>query len=106
MSPRSTGNGSKKAPKAAAVEKRKVTLVVPRLEAADVVATGDFTGWSVDEGVHLKQRRDGCWTAALSVTPGEHQYRLVVDGQWRNNPGAERRVANGFGSENDVIVVD
>ena len=84
---------------------RRVTLVVPGLEAADVVVTGDFTGWS-REGVRLQKRRDGCWTTTLSVTPGEHEYRLLVDGQWRNNPGAERRVANGFGSENDVIVVD
>jgi 1,4-alpha-glucan branching enzyme len=105
MSPRSSNNGSKKTQKAPA-EKRRVTLVVPRLEASDVVATGDFSHWSPVDGVRLKKRRDGCWTAALSVTPGEHQYRLLVDGQWRNNPGAERRVANGFGSENDVIVVD
>ncbi len=102
MSPRSTGQA--KAPKANG-SKRRVTLVVPGLEASDVVATGDFTEWSV-EGVRLKRRSDGCWTAALSVTPGEHQYRLLVDGQWRNNPAAERRVANGYGSENDVIVVD
>ena len=82
---------------------RRVTLVVPRLEAANVVATGDFSGWSA-EGIRLKRRRDGCWEAALAVSPGEHQYRLLVDGEWRNNPGAERRVPNGFGSENDVLV--
>ncbi len=109
MSPRSPeskapkSNGSK-APKANG-SKRRVTLVVPALDAADVVATGDFTEWS-SEGVHLKRRSDGCWTAALSVSPGEHQYRLLVDGQWRNNPAAERRVANGLGGENDVMVVD
>ena len=34
---------------------RRVTLVVPRLEAANVVATGDFSGWSSD-GIRLKQR--------------------------------------------------
>ncbi len=107
MSPRSTSQS--KAPKAngskANGSRRRVTLVVPGLEASDVVATGDFTEWSA-EGVRLKRRSDGSWTAALSVSPGEHQYRLLVDGQWRNNPGAERRVANGYGSENDVIVVE
>lgn len=82
---------------------RRVNLVVPRLDATHVVATGDFSAWSA-EGIRLKRRRDGCWAAALAVSPGEHQYRLLVDGEWRNNPGAERRVPNGFGSENDVLV--
>ncbi len=82
---------------------RRITLVVPGLDAAKVVATGDFSGWSTD-GIRLKRRPDGCWEAALAVSPGEHQYRLLVDGEWRNNPGAERRVPNDFGSENDVIV--
>jgi 1,4-alpha-glucan branching enzyme len=87
--------------------KRRITLVVPELDAGAaraVVATGDFNGWS-GEGVRLKRRRDGCWTATVSLDSGEHQYRLLVDGEWRNNPGAERRVPNGFGSENDVVVV-
>lgn len=87
------------------MRRRRVTLLVPRLDAAHVVATGDFTGWS-SEGVRLKRRSDGCWSAAVAVTPGEHQYRLLVDGEWRNNPGAARRVPNGFGSENDVFVVE
>lgn len=86
------------------MKNRRVTLVVPQLEAADVVATGDFTGWSAD-GLRLKRRKDGCWSATVSLAPGEHQYRLRVDGEWRNNPGAERRVPNEFGSENDVLVV-
>ena len=86
------------------MKKHRVTLAVPRLEAAAVVATGDFTGWST-EGVRLKRRPDGGWSAAVELTPGEHQYRLLVDGEWRNNPGAERRVPNGFGSENDVVIV-
>jgi hypothetical protein len=84
---------------------RRVTLVVPRLEAGHVVATGDFTSWS-REGVSLKRRSDGGWSAAVTVAPGEHQYRLLVDGEWRNNPAAQRRVPNGFGSENDVFEVE
>ncbi len=83
---------------------RRVTLVVPRLDAAAVVATGDFTGWS-GEGVRLRKRRDGSWSATVTLAPGEHQYRLIVDGHWANNPGAERRVPNGYGSENDVVMV-
>lgn len=99
------GRRSEDAARPPHVKPKRVTLVVPRLEAADVVATGDFTSWS-REGVRLKRRSDGGWSAAVTVAPGEHQYRLLVDGEWRNNPAAKRRVPNAFGSENDVFVVE
>jgi 1,4-alpha-glucan branching enzyme len=86
------------------MRRQRTTLVVPGLEASDVQVTGDFTGWSA-EGVRLKRRRDGCWATTVTLAPGEHEYRLLVDGEWRNSPAAERRVANGFGTQNDVLVV-
>jgi hypothetical protein len=100
MSPKPRTEPSKTRPPA----KRRVTLVVPVGDAGAVVATGDFTGWST-EGVRLKRRPDGAWSVDLSLAPGEYQYRLFVDGEWRNNPAAGRRIANAFGSENDVLVV-
>jgi hypothetical protein len=96
---RGEGNGG-----ARPAAKRRVTLVAGVGEAGQVVATGDFSGWS-QGGVALKRRKDGAWSATLSLEPGEYQYRLLVDGEWRNNPDAERRVGNGYGSENDVLTV-
>lgn len=83
---------------------KRVTLVATVSDAKEVVATGDFTSWST-EGVRLKSRPDGTWAATLQLAPGEYQYRLRVDGRWENNPAAERRAANAFGSENDILVV-
>lgn len=83
----------------------RVELFAPVGEAGSVIATGDFTGWST-EGVVLKRRTGGAWSASVLLAPGEYQYRLLVDGQWANNPAAERRIANEFGSENDVLVVE
>ncbi len=84
---------------------RRVTLIAPINGPVEVVvATGDFSNWS-SEGVRLERGADGRWSATLQLKPGEYQYRLIVDGQWANNPGAERRVGNAFGSENDVLVV-
>jgi hypothetical protein len=84
--------------------RKRVTLVATIGGATEVIATGDFTGWSV-EGIPLKSRRDGTWAASLQLPPGEYQYRLRVDGRWENNPAAERRAANAFGSENDILTV-
>jgi hypothetical protein len=85
-------------------QKSRVLLVAPIAEATTVVATGDFTGWS-SEGVPLKRRRDGAWTKTLYLLPGRYEYRLFIDGHWGNNPAAEERSGNAYGSENDVLIV-
>lgn len=84
--------------------KRQVWLRV-RADGAGVVSvTGEFTGWSA-EGVRLKRGTEGLWRARLSLPPGEYQYRLLVDGQWRDHEEAERRVPNPYGSQNAVLTV-
>jgi 1,4-alpha-glucan branching enzyme len=84
--------------------KSRVTLVAPVGEAAEVVATGDFTNWS-SEGIRLKRRRDGAWSTTLHLLPGRYEYRLLVDGHWGNNPAAPEHSGNQYGSENDVLTV-
>jgi hypothetical protein len=82
---------------------KSVTLVAPVREAREVVATGDFNSWSA-EGVR-EDRPDGTWGGAAArarrvpVPPASGRSR------WENNPAAERRAANAFGSENDILVV-
>jgi AMP-activated protein kinase-like protein len=83
-------------------------LAVPylvRLESArDVVLTGDFTGWT-PTGIPLTRGPNGQWSTTLQLRPGEYQYRLIVDGEWRNDPQAVKRVPNPYGSENSVLNV-
>jgi 1,4-alpha-glucan branching enzyme len=76
-----------------------------RFPAADEVAiTGDFAGWD-PEGIPLHHDGEANWYATLELLPGEYQYRLRVDGEWRDDPEAEVRVPNPFGSENGVLRV-
>lgn len=84
--------------------KKRVPLVIQGIEGKDVAVTGDFTGWSED-GVRLTRGPNSEWRATLELEPGEYQYRLRVDGQWRDVPQAERRVPNPYGSENGVLTV-
>lgn len=85
---------------------RKSVPLVVRVEGAKSVAvTGEFNRWS-PEGVPLSQIHDGEWAVNLDLPPGEHQYRLIVDGEWRDDPSAKRHVPNPFGTENCVLKVD
>lgn len=79
-------------------------FVVKLAGARAVSVTGDFVGWSA-EGIPLHQIQSGEWAVNLTLEPGDYQYRLKVDGDWRDHPEAVRRVPNPFGSENCVLTV-
>lgn len=84
--------------------RRRVPLVVKEGNAEEVRVTGDFTDW-VKEGIRLSHDGDGLWRTVLPLDPGEYQYRLLVDGEWRDHADATERVANPFGSQNCVLKV-
>jgi 1,4-alpha-glucan branching enzyme len=83
---------------------KKVPLRVRAEGAKEVVLTGDFTQWAKDK-VRLTPSAGGEWTTQLELAPGEYQYRLIVDGEWRDHAEAAQRVPNTFGTQNCVLVV-
>ena len=83
---------------------RRVPIIVKETVAEEVRVTGDFSDW-VKDGVRLSHDGNGEWRTVLPLEPGEYQYRLLVDGQWKDHTEATERVANPFGSENCVLRV-
>src|SRR5689334_2156000 len=95
---------SMQAAKAAKTSARLVSIDVRAEDAKKVAITGDFNRWA-KEGMPLSQSGKSSWRTVLELLPGEYQYRLIVDGQWRDHPEAQKRVPNPFGSENCVLTV-
>jgi hypothetical protein len=83
---------------------KKVPLRIRAEGAKEVVITGDFTQWAKDK-IRLTPAAGGEWITLLELAPGEYQYRLIVDGEWRDHPDAARRVSNAFGTQNCVLIV-
>lgn len=81
--------------------RKRVAFSYHAPEASEVFLCGTFNGWSVDR---TPMRRDalGGWKAQLMLPPGAYEYRLRVDGAWTDDPAAERRVPNTFGTWNCV----
>jgi hypothetical protein len=74
-------------------------------QAVRVAVTGDFARWD-PEGIALTRGPGGVWVGEIELQPGVHHYVFVVDGtRWEPDPSAPSRVADGFGSENSVLVV-
>ena len=86
-------------------KKQKVTFAYAAPDAQTVLVAGDFTGWQ-QAPITLKKDKQGVWKKTVSLEPGEYEYRLLVDGQWRDDPQCPNRQPNQFGGQNCVCVVD
>jgi hypothetical protein len=83
---------------------KKVPLRIKVEGAKEVVLTGDFTQWAKDK-IRLTPASGGEWITVLELAPGEYQYRLIVDGEWRDPSDAVRKIGNPFGTQNAVLIV-
>ena len=45
---------------------------------------------------------EGVWKTTVALPPGSHQYRFIVDGEWRDDPKCTLRVANPYGTQDTV----
>ena len=70
--------------------------------ARQVYLAGDFNNW---DPTALPMQRDdkGTWWVVVKLSPGRHEYKFVVDGQWTADP-ANPITAGAYG--NSVIQVD
>lgn len=86
---------------------REVDVVFVAPAAATVSVVGDFNGWDPRRNPMSRGAKREMWRAKLVLPPGVYQYSFVVDGTvWEKDPQAENFLADGFGGENSVIIVD
>jgi 1,4-alpha-glucan branching enzyme len=74
-------------------------------QASNVSLVGCFNGWN-PQATRLTKNSGGVWTCVVSIEPGEHQYRFIVDEEWRDDPLNAKRCYNEFGTENCVLIVE
>jgi 1,4-alpha-glucan branching enzyme len=75
--------------------------------ATSGILLGDFNNWDFNNGVALKQQKDGSFKASVSLQSGSYEYRyLLNDGRWVNDTQASKYIYNPeFSVENCVIEV-
>ena len=72
--------------------------------AHEVCVAGTFNDWR-PEVTPMRHDTKGDWTVELLLRPGAYEYRLLVDGQWKDDPMAKRFVGNAFGGLNCILEV-
>ena len=85
-------------------DKQKITFTYFAPQAGSVLVAGDFTRWEASP-ISLVREKGGNWKTTVALKPGKYQYRLLVDGQWQNDPACPDVQPNEFGSANCVISV-
>jgi chromosome partitioning protein len=79
-----------------------VTLY-PRAET--VAIAGDFNNWQPATTPMQRVGETGVWQAKMKLPHGTYRYRLVVDGQWQQDPYNERSELNPYGEYNSILEV-
>lgn len=85
-------------------KRRRVTLSLDAPHAKEVSLMGDFNNWNAKTHP-MKKNESGVWKKTVMLQPGRYEYKLMVDGQWQNDPGNDQACLNCFGTHNNVIVV-
>ncbi len=70
----------------------------------DLKIAGEFNDWIPDEGIETVEE-NGTIYKIFFAPAGEYQYRLVIDGKWRNDPTNPDQILNPLGIHNSMLRV-
>lgn len=81
-----------------------VCLEFVNRQARQVAIAGSFNDWRPAATPMVPMGR-GWWVKGLVLSPGRHEYRLVVDGQEMPDPNALQTTRGSDGRASSVLVV-
>lgn len=85
--------------------KSQITFVyMPAQPCKKVQLAGTFNNWSPD-GDKMARQKDGSYRKRLTLPPGEHRYKFIVDDQWIHDPDGEALAWNELGSQDSIVRV-
>jgi len=70
-------------------------------EAGAVFLAGTFNDWQSD-ATPMTKNESGNWSVELELSPGRHEFKFVVDGEWCCKPGCEASAECPDCTPNDV----
>lgn len=87
------------------VSRRMVNFEFRELPGKEIFVAGSFNEWALTKKLEDKNG-DGIYRCRMMLVPGVYQYKFVIDGEWRIDPGNPNFQPNGFGSLDSVLVVE
>lgn len=85
-------------------QSRKIEFLLYAPHAQNVSLLGDFNQWD-GEKYPMKKGKAGEWEKVLKLTPGNYEYKYMVDGQWQEDPANNQNRLNMYGTYNSLLTV-
>jgi chromosome partitioning protein len=82
----------------------RIDLSYQNYHDRDLKIAGEFNDWIPDEGIETVEE-NGTVHKVFFAPAGDYQYRLVIDGKWRNDPTNPDQVLNPMGVHNSMLRV-
>ncbi len=87
------------------IERGKLVFWYHNDLAKSVSLAGEFNAWNPQASFFAKHQ-SGMWRAEIELLPaGSYEYKLVVDGQWLDDPSNGLKVTDNHGGFNSVLHV-
>jgi 1,4-alpha-glucan branching enzyme len=83
-------------------KRKKVTFSLEAPAAGKVILTGDFNNWN-PRAHPMKNDGTGMWRRTVMLEPGKYEYKFLIDGDWKIDPGNSQTCPNCFGTRNNVL---
>ncbi|HSV31812.1 MAG TPA: glycogen-binding domain-containing protein [Atribacteraceae bacterium] len=84
--------------------KKRVLFTLYSPQAETVYLAGSFNDWSPISDP-MKKDNDGIWKKTKMLSPGDYQYKFVVDGNWELDPTCQNTIYDSLGVLNHSIQV-
>ena len=83
---------------------KKISFLLKATNANWVSLVGSFNNWDIEAG-GMKRNKEGIWEKSVSLKPGSHEYKFVVDGEWWADPANPIFSYNSYGTTNSLVEV-
>lgn len=84
---------------------KKVEFRLAAEPGSDVAVAGSFNDWDPKRHPMKHNPKKGFHMSVIALPPGKHEYKFVVDGEWRMDPTCGEWVPNTHGTLNSVVIV-
>lgn len=86
--------------------RKRVHFQIQARPGSCIFVSGSFNNWNGTEKRMKDADGDGRFAISLLLPRGKHEYKFVIDGEWRIDPKCPTWVRNEHGTLNSVITVE
>jgi 1,4-alpha-glucan branching enzyme len=85
--------------------RKRIVFQLSAEPGSHVSVCGTFNRWNPEQFPMKDNPKNGLFKTMLLLPKGRHEYKFVVNGEWRTDPDGQEQASNECGSMNSVIVV-